>query len=221
MTRNSAVALVATIAMAIPLALSAQTVGVGVRAGTLGLGGEVTVRVTNNIALRGGYGVVPFDLNAEFEEVEYTVEPTSPFANVGVDFFPFRGGFRLSGGLMFLQQPSTLRAEFTGEVEVGDETYTSDEVHALIGTLDHGSMAPYVTIGFGRTFRRGLGLFLDLGAAYMLDEATFTLDAEGPMADDPEFRAQMQREEQRVQEDAGDYLRLWPILSIGLRFGLF
>jgi hypothetical protein len=205
--------------LALPTGAHAQTFGIGARVGTLGLGGEASVRVMDNLSVRGGFGVIPLEYDGTLSDAEYRFRPSSPFVNVGVDFFPMAGGFRIGGGLLFTPEPTTLEGETSGMVAIGGRMYTGSEVGTLTGTLDHGAVAPYVTIGFGRTTARGLGLFLDLGAAY-LGEPGVTFSADGSAADDPQFRADLQRHAEEAQEAAGGYLRILPVLSIGLRYGI-
>jgi hypothetical protein len=206
--------------LVIPVTASAQTMGVGVRVGTLGLGGEVSVRVIDMVGVRAGLGFIPIEYNGTFSDMEYTIEPTSPLANVGVDFYPFGGGFRIGAGLLFTPEDTRLEARHTGEFEIGDNTYSGSEVGTLIGELDHGTMAPYVVIGFGRTMRRGVGLFLDLGAAF-LEEPALTFTATGEAANHPQFQEDLEKHRQSAEEATSSYLRILPILSIGLRVGLF
>jgi hypothetical protein len=207
-------------ALALPAGASAQSLGLGVRAGTFGVGAELSYQLTDRIAVRGGYGVVPVEYSGDFGDITYTIEPTSPLPNIGIDLYPGRGGFRVGGGVLFVQDYTTLTAEYTGTVDVGGRTYSGSEAGTLIGLLDHGGIAPYATLGFGRTTARGIGLFVDLGAAFM-EEPSVTLTASGPAANHPQFREDLERERQNLEEDARDYLRIWPIASIGLKIGLF
>lgn len=203
-----------------PAPAAAQTgVSVGVRAGTLGLGAEASLRVMDNLAVRGGLGVFPFEYAGDFGDVRYTVEPTSPLASIGVDYFPGFGGLRVGGGMLFFSNETTMLGEFTGTVDIGGTTYSGSDVGTLSGALDHGSMAPYVNLGLGGRGGRGLGLFLDLGAAFM-SEPSLSLTASGPAAQSPQFQQDLERERRDAEEDARRYLRVWPVLSVGLRFGL-
>jgi hypothetical protein len=210
---------VALTAGLLPAAASAQGIGVGARAGTLGVGGEVAVGLTSKFAIRGGFGVLPVEFSRTYSDVEYTVEPTSPLANIGVDFYPLGTSLRIGAGMLFLSQPTKLGGEFTGTVEIGDQTYTGDDVGTLSGELDHGSSAPYAIIGFGSHTGRGIGIFLDLGAAFMTDPA-LRLEASGPIADDPQFEQNLERERAAAEEGAKDFLKILPIASIGIRIGI-
>ena len=81
--------------------------------------------------------------------------------------------------MLFKPDDPTLTGEIVGgSVEIGDMTYTSTEVSQLTGVLDSKDQAPYVLIGFGRHTASGIGLFLDLGAAF-IGEPEVRLDATG------------------------------------------
>jgi hypothetical protein len=58
---------------------------------------------------------------------------------------------------------------------------------------------------------------MDLGVAFS-GEPAVTLNASGPLANDPVFRANLAQEEANLQEDAS-LVKLFPVLSIGLSIG--
>ena len=205
----------------LPTAVSAQSIGIGVaaRAGSLGFGGEVAVNVTRFFGVRGGIGVMPLSYNGEMEDVHYHVESTSPLSNVGVDFYPGFFDVRLGGGLMFIQNPTTFDARYSGQVEIGGTMYTDEEVGALTGDLDHGSAAPYVVLGLGRQTNRGIGIFLDLGAAF-LEEQRMSYSTTGTLSGDPNFEAALEAEAQEIEDEVNRYVKVYPILSAGIRYGI-
>lgn len=210
---------VAIVLMALTLApavAGAQSFSLAARGGTLGVGGELGLGITPLISVRAGAGFIPLEVDATYSELDYTVKPTSPLLNVGVDFHPFLGGFRIGAGLLFVQNATELDATYTGSYRIGDETYTgTTELH---GDLDHGDAAPYVILGIGRAAGGGTGLFLDLGAAF-LGEPSLTLTASGDATNAPNFQQNLEKERQQAEQDARDYLRILPIVSIGFRFG--
>jgi hypothetical protein len=208
------------LALALPLGAHAQTIGIGARAGTLGLGGEISVRLTNNLGVRGGMGVIPVEYEGEWDDLGYTITPTSPLTNIGIDVYPMGGGFRIGGGLLFFTEQTTLFGQHTGQVEIGGNMYQGSDLGTLTGSLDHGAMAPYAILGFGRTTARGMGLFLDLGAAF-LEEPSLTLTASGPIAGNAQFQADLEEHRRQAEEDAATYLRVLPIISVGLRISVF
>lgn len=208
-------------AMLLPTVVSAQSIGVGVaaRAGTLGFGGEVAVNVTRFFGVRGGIGIMPFSYNGEMEDVHYHVESTSPLTNVGVDFYPGFFDVRLGGGLMFLQNPTTFDARYSGTITINGTQYTDAEVGALRGDMDHGSSAPYVVLGLGRQTNKGLGIFLDLGAAF-LEEQRMSYTTTGTLSGDPDFEAALEAEARAIEDEVNRYVKVYPILSAGIKYGI-
>jgi hypothetical protein len=205
----------------VPAVASAQHIGVGVaaRAGSLGFGGEVAVSVSRYFGVRGGIGALPLSYTGEVEDVNYHIESTSPISNIGVDFYPGFFDVRLGGGLMFINNPTTFDARYSGDIEINGETYSDAEVGALTGELDHGSTAPYVVLGLGRQTNRGLGIFLDLGAAF-LDEQRMAYSTTGSLSGNPDFEANLAAEASEIEDEVNRYVKVYPILSVGIRYGI-
>jgi hypothetical protein len=221
--KKYAVALAALLALALPAAASAQ-LSVGARAGTLGLGGEVSFGVTRLLAIRGGIGFVPYTYQNEFEQVDYEVSFPERIWNVGVDLYPLGSGLRLSAGL--LNRPSfELVATGQQQAEIGGRTYNGDL--DIQGSLSNErETAPYATIGFGRATGRGFGFFVDVGAAFVGEgeislSGTCTETSTGQPC--PEFQTRLQQEEDEANAELdqfGSFVKVHPILQIGFRIGL-
>ncbi|HEX2167613.1 MAG TPA: hypothetical protein VHG09_10320 [Longimicrobiales bacterium] len=162
---------------------------------------------------------MPLSYTGDVEDVDYHIESTSPLSNIGVDFYPGFFDVRLGGGLMFINNPTTFDARYSGEITIGNDTYTDEEVGALTGELDHGSTAPYIVLGLGRQTNKGLGIFLDLGAAF-LDEQRMTYTTTGTLSGNPDFEAALQAEAQEIEDEVNRYVKVYPILSAGIRYGI-
>lgn len=220
--KRSAVALAALLALAAPAVASAQ-LSVGARAGTLGLGGEVSFGLGRMLAVRGGIGFIPYTYDDDFEGVNYEVTAPERIWNVGVDVYPFGGGLRLSAGI--LNRPS-IDLEATGQqsATIGGRQYTGNL--NIQGSLSNEKeTAPYAAIGFGRATGRGLGFFVDLGAAFVGEgeiSLTGTCTEASTGQPCPEFQQRLQQEEDEANaqlDDFGSFVKIHPILQIGLRFG--
>jgi hypothetical protein len=219
--KKTAVALAALFAVMMPAAASAQ-ISVGARAGTLGLGGEVSVGLGRMLAVRGGIGVVPYEYDDDYEGVDYTVSFPNRIWNVGVDLYPFGGGLRVSAGL--LNRPAfELDAAGQQTAEIGNQTYTGDiTIHGDL--TNEKETAPYATIGFGRATGRGLGFFFDVGAAFVGEgEIVLTGTCRTSTNQDcPNFQTELDREEAEANaqlDEFSSFVKLHPILNIGIRIG--
>jgi hypothetical protein len=207
------------VALTLPATLSAQSFGVAGRFGTLGLGVEAAIGLGRFLAIRGGLGVMPFDVNGTVSDIKYSVAPPHTIGNIGADLFFGGSGFRVSGGLLFKSHETALTGELLGNVEINGQTYAGSELGTLVGTIEHDETAPYATIGYGRLASRGVGFFMDLGAAF-IGEPTFALDATGPIRTNAQFQANLEQERLDAEADMQKYLKVLPIVSFGLRVGL-
>ena len=206
--------------LAVPQGVPGQSLGVGARAGFLGLGGEAAVELNRSVVLRGGFGVFPLDFTGEYSEVSYTVTPPSSIGNVGIDLYPGGRGFRIVAGIMSRSGDVEILSGDLSEgspVQIGDEEY--NQPGTISGVLKSKSTAPFVGIGFGRHTAPGFGLFLDFGVAFVGDPEV-SLDASGPVRDVPGFLENLRKEEREIEEVGGGLLKYWPVFSVGIRLGI-
>lgn len=203
-----------------------QDIAIAGRAGTLGLGAEVVILANDWIALRGGAGLLGFDADItsvsglEDNRTGEVGVPKSVYT-FGADFAV--GNFRLGGGMLYKQADPTyaIKLGSGAEIDIGANTYTEPEVTQLTTTLVSEAWAPYVLLGFGQHMARGVGLFLDVGVAF-LDQSDLVMSATGDrtVLTSRRFREDLRAEEQNALDDAGDLVNYWPILNLGLEFAV-
>jgi hypothetical protein len=204
--------------LASPGAASAQ-LGLGAHIGTTGFGADLAVALGGNVQLRGTAGVMPIEPSWTVSDIDVTADLPSSFVMAGIDLFPWGAGFRLGAGVLFKPDDPVLTGELRGPTRVGDQTYTPLQVGTLTGTVESSEAAPYLLIGFGKHASAGIGLFVDLGAAFV-GESTIDLESRGgTLSGNPQFQAELAREEAEWQEQV-DELEVYPILNIGLRVGI-
>jgi len=190
----------------------------GVKGGTLGLGGDLTTDIVPGLNLRGGVQWFSLDFDTEFEDIDYSVDVDFLNPLLLLDWYPFGGSFRLSGGILFNQSDVDLRATPSQPVEIGGTIYTPAEVGTLRGQSDFNPIAPYVGIGWGNAVGRSrrLGLAMDLGVAF-IGSPGVDLSATGLLASDPTFRAHLAQEEEDIEDDLHDF-KFYPVLSLTLYY---
>lgn len=214
--------------LALPGALAAQGFGIAGRAGTLGVGAEGAFGLTDAFVIRGGIGLLPVELkNPSFWEpgadVDATLKLPKTWYNIGADLY-LGAGFRVGGGMLFKPDDPSLTGSLTGSasIDIGGTTYTATDVAEVKGTLKSKSSAPYALIGFGKHTKTGIGLFLDLGVA-MLGDPEVSLEAtkgNPTVINSATFQSRLRQEEQTIEDDFGSYLKLWPILNLGIKIGV-
>lgn len=197
----------------------AGQLGVAARAGTLGIGGEAALDLSDRLALRGGIGFMPFEVSTTFDGIEAELALPESWYNVGVDLYLNRA-MRIGGGFLFRSDDPRLTATPAEPVDIGGRTFTPEEIGVLTGVLRTEGRASYLLVGFGRHTSSGIGLSLDVGAAFTGDPDV-TLDAEGgTFSDQAELDARLDQEAQNFEDDMKGYLRFWPIVSLGIRLGV-
>lgn len=203
---------------ALAAAASGQSIGLGARVGVFGVGGEANADFGRRFGVRVGIGAVPVYVSGTDSDGEYNIKLPSILTNVGADVYPFGGRFRLSGGFL-LKHDISMSARITGTVDLNDRTYTGAEAGTIFGNLAWSSVAPYATFGLSGRGRR-FGLAFDIGAAF-LGEPTLTLTSNGPAyRNNAQFRADLAAEQKKSQDDASKYLKVLPLLSFGIRWGM-
>lgn len=194
-------------------------VGVGVKAGTLGLGVEgrwdpaipwFDLRIGFNqydLADNGNYSGVDYDATLALDNFYVT-------ANLKFPLSPFRftvGAFSNGNELQMLS------ADTGGlPIEIGGIPFPSDGVGALQSTTTFNSTAPYAGFGFDFELFGKAGLNLDFGVLWQ-GEPTVALEATN--WDNLSTAAQailgpaLEAERAELQNEISDY-KAWPVVSL-------
>jgi hypothetical protein len=188
------------------------------KAGTLGLGGEVSVNLFEDLNLRFGVGAFSFDYDHSINDIDYKFNINLQTFPLMVDWYPFHNPFHLSGGVILNNTDVDLRAKSSATVDVGGTTYTADQAGTLLGNVSFNRVAPYVGLGWGNPFGGSSrwGLLCDLGVAFS-GSPNVKLSATGPYASNPTFQSNLAKEERDVQSKVDNY-KFYPVLSLSLYF---
>ena len=203
--------------LAVPSVAESQ-LGLAARAGTLGVGGEAAIGVSERLVLRGGLGFSTLNPSTTFDDVEVDLTLPERWYNVGLDVY-LNGATRIGAGVLLRSDDPSIIGRLGAPTDIGGQTFTPDEIGTLSGTIRSNQRAAYALIGFGKHTDSGFGLSLDLGAAYMGDPEV-TLESEGGTYPNPsELEARLAQEAQNFEDDMKTYLRFWPILNVAVRVG--
>ena len=183
---------------------------------TLGVGLEGGVRLNETFGLRVGGNWLGFDYDGVEGDLDYDAEVTLASLATLVDFHPFKGGFRVSGGLRYNFNDADLDGTPNDDIEIGDETFSADEVGTLTGDVAFDVLAPYLGIGYGATLLEGaLTVGFDLGVMYQ-GQADVDLDAEsGLISDSDLLQENLAIEEDNVEDDLEDFV-VYPVVGLAL-----
>lgn len=216
------------IATLVPAGLAGQGFGLGVKAGTVGIGVEGALALGSMVNVRAGGALVPINFDATLEDIEWSIDLPSSYLQVGLDLYPTGGGFRLMGGLLYKPDEAELEASFTQPQEIGGREYTAEQIGTLVGSIESSSLAPFLGIGFGKHTSSGFGIFADLGLAFLGDPELLLEQVGGSLSAEEraEFEDRLETERREVEADlqADEFpqrlLKTWPFVQVGLRIGL-
>ena len=207
--------------LALTLAASTQALadnnfGVGVKAGTLGLGLEGTWRPLPYLDLRVGANLFDYSDDGSHAGIDYDAELNlDTFYATGNCRFP-ASPFRVSAGIFQNGNELNLASVDTATFEIGGQTYTSAEVGTLRGKASFPSTSPYLGVGYDFTLMGKVGMNLDFGVLWQ-DSPSVTLTADGLLANDPTFLAAVEAERAELEDDVSNY-KAWPVVSLGFVF---
>jgi hypothetical protein len=198
---------------------AAADFGVGVKAGTLGLGLEG----------RWDPPVPWFDIRVGFNQYDY--DESSNYAGIAYDATFALDSFYLTGNIKFPVSPFrlTLGAVSNGnelqmlsadtgglDLDIGGASFPVGAIGALRSTTSFDSTAPYAGVGFDFELFGKAGLNLDFGVLWQ-GEATVELAATNwENLSAPEqaiLGAALDAEQAELQDEMSDY-KAWPVISL-------
>jgi hypothetical protein len=193
-------------------------IAVGVKVGTLGLGGDVSLPIFPdrlNLRVSGNYLNYSYDGTANDIDYKFTLD-FKDFMLLG-DWHPFANNFRLSAGAVWNSNSKVkLNGTPTDDVKIGDHDYPAAAVGTLNGELVFESVAPYV--GFGNAigpYEQTWSFVFDLGVIIQTFDSTLTAD--GPISGDPTFQADLKKQQDDLQ-DSLDQFKIYPVLQFGVAY---
>ncbi len=212
---------------------NALDVGVGAKAGMLGVGVDVSVALTDTINAR--LSTSSYDVGSESDTVEVgdtgntadldaDVDLDLGATGVLFDWYVFDGTFHLTAGLMQNNSELSIDSSLTGDIVVDGEALSSSDINGGIdGKLKFGdSVQPYVGVGWGRKAGREPGLSFTAEVGVLFLDPSVDLDANVNAGgtnslNQTELDDRLAGVERDAEDDLADF-EIWPVLSLGLNY---
>jgi hypothetical protein len=188
---------------------AAHAAGIGIRAGTTGIGGDVAWGIAPTLSARVGYSALKWSYDVDTSDARYDGDLKLSNLNGMLDFHPFGPAFRLTGGVILNDnkyeatgRPSGVAGSFNASVEPGRRA------------------APYLGVGWGNVAGAGINFYADLGVMFMgSPKASLRANCGGLSAGDcATLQSRVAAEENRL-EDELKHFKAYPVLNIGLTIG--
>ena len=214
--KTFALAALAASALAAPaFAQTATPFTVGVTAGSLGVGPEVSYDFNPKLSVRGNATFLGISHSFSTSDLNFTGNVSLASGGLAVDYKPFGGGFFLSAGARIDGNRLSASATPTGPVTINGVSYTPAQVGTLSDHAHFASVAPTVSLGYRFHPTRHVVFGLEAGAMFMgsaqIDTPTYT----GTQIS----AADLQAERVKIQSAVSKF-QTYPILqaSLGYRF---
>jgi hypothetical protein len=200
----------------IPAVAMADT-SVGVRAGTLGLGVEVSYPISQRFGLRINADSYKYSRTLNSDGIDYDGKATLKTASLLADWYPFANNFRISAGPMYNGNKlvATSKPNANGKITVNGTDYQA----SVEGDVDFKKYVPYAGIGYGRPIGSGLSLIFDFGVVFQgSPKATLTGTCTDPTPGlCATFQSNLAAQQQTANDNLKDF-RYYPVVSLGLAY---
>lgn len=191
---------------------------IGIKAGTLGYGAEVSWRPIGWLDVRAGANFFDYDDTGSQAGINYD-------ATLALDTYYLTGNlrfpvspFRITAGAFSNNNEIRMVSLDMAAYQIGDSPvpFTPTEVGTLETVTSFDSVSPYIGAGFDFTVINRLGLSLDFGVLWQGDPIV-TLTSTGTLASNQVFQDALEVERQQLEEEV-EVLKAYPVVSIGFNF---
>ena len=228
--------LFAGLAMIVSSNMYAADIGVGVKAGTLGMGVDISVALTQKINARLSLTKSSYDFKETITlndsnnnltnqaNVDATLDLDFGATAILFDWYVFDGTFHLTGGFVKNSSSIDLNGRITdASVTFNGQTYDVANDFAnpnISGSIKLGnSIQPYLGIGWGRKADDdpGLSVSFELGVVLLDPE----VDLRAPVHTNSTLQTELDNNVNAAEVTANDevsVLEVWPVISLGLNY---
>jgi hypothetical protein len=206
-------------------------VGVHTQLSTTGfVGVDAGYKFSPNLHARLGLNTVGFNVDYTSQGIDYKSKFNPTNVHLLGDFFPFGGGLRLTGGLVFQSNQfnatgtpnsSAIPGGIPTQISLGGTTYNVSDVGTVSseGSFSN-SVAPYLGIGFGTPISPGLGFNFDAGIMFAGSanvKLRANIPSSVPAALQTQIRNSLADQERRTNSDIGGF-SVYPVISVGVSY---
>ena len=187
---------------------SAQAAGAGLRIGTTGLGADFGWEIAPTLGGRLGVSAGNWSADFNTSDVNYDAKLKLGNVNAFLDWSPF-GPFRLTGGFI----ANNNKVDLTGNP--GFDATVSGTVKPS------NSFAPYLGVGYGNVWTRGVNFYFDVGVMFMGSPKASLSVTCGPTASPAQCaqaQSQVAAEQARVEDELKRF-KYYPVANIGITIG--
>lgn len=203
-------------------ATCSYAIGLGVRAGTTGVGGDIGFDVAPTFTGRVGFSAMNFNRTVDQTDASYDGKLKLSNLSLLLDFSPV-GPFRLTGGFVAANNKIDITGTpKSGSYNLNGVNYSAASIGSVNGQIKaKNSFAPYLGVGYGDVSGGGINFYGDLGIIFQ-GGAKSSLNVVCGAAVTPAQCAQIQSDaagETRKLDDKVKSFKYYPVANIGVTVG--
>lgn len=215
--------MLALLCLACALTARAEGIALGAHAGLMGAGVDAFYRLNDNLVLHGVYNRIDVDFNDNFEDLDYDATIAFDNGQLGLDWYPFAGSFRLAFAYVANGNEITAHAiPRNGQFTFNGNSYPAILVDDARAHASYSGAGAYAGIGWGNpvSHGKGLGLTADIGVVYT-GRTDVTMDitcsAITPAPQCAQIKSDADVERRKKEDDLAD-VPFWPLLQLGASY---
>jgi len=193
-----------------------------VKAGTLGLGVELSTSLLQNTRLRGGFNYLTYSFDSTISDINYEFEPEFNSFSLAFDWHPFGNSFFLSGGAYFNNNTITVEGSVDDGLIPGQISryLPLTNLVTISGDVEFQPVAPYAGIGWrSNNSEQGWGVALDLGVLFQGSPDVTNLQVNAPVNVNTNAEVQkfLKEQEEEIEDDLSAF-QFYPVVSLMLTY---
>ena len=210
------------VALAAANTAQAAEIATTVDLGTTGLGLHLSTPLTTQLNARVGLNYANYSSDGHTSDVQYDFKLKLATADALLDYHPFAGAFRVTGGLVFNGNSIDVNARpnANGSYTINGRSYAAASVGQMKGEVEFRKTAPYLGIGWGNAVQAaGWGFGVDLGVAFQGAPKTSLVNTgcASLAAVCTQIANDVAAENAKLADEVKD-LKIYPVIRVGLSY---
>jgi hypothetical protein len=202
----------------------ASDVGIYAKVGSSGYGAGLGLKLTDSLRIRAEYSAFNFDpgdnssTNIDTDYAEYSMQLDMRYGALLLDWHPFNGTFRITGGAVKNGTEISAKA-VDGYIFVNNQIYFAPSLD-LHAKADFPSTVPYLGVGWGDVAgsKGHFSFVADVGLLFQgSPDVKLSANCAATGANASACQQSVYYEEKRLQDEVDGY-RYWPFLSVGVGY---
>jgi hypothetical protein len=175
---------------AIARADSFDPVSFGVHASTLGYGITLERPLLFDLSVRATTGALTSNAQRSYDNAPWSSTFRQNNVLLAMDWRPYAGRWRLSGGLLFgSDHIDKVAQSVNGSISLNGNSYPVAGTGLVSSRISFARPAVYLGVGAGTGILKGLTIAFDAGI--VIRNGSLATSATGPLANDPQFESDL------------------------------